>query len=536
MIKPAIDPRTYRVVRLTNNLEALLISDLNTTKCSASMSLGVGTFQDDDDTYGLAHFFEHMLFLGSKSFPSPSIFDNHLSEYFGSTNAFTEEEKTIFYFDIGWKGFDTAIHMFSRMFAEPLLDYSLMNKEIEAVSSENDKNLNNDNWRQHQLIRSLANPHHPFSKFGTGNKATLGSIEGQILHQKIKNFYKKYYVPENMKLVVQGNVEIDSLQEVVTKYFSDIRLDTLQREPEMKYGEINTKESAFNKENLGKIVFFKKLSSSISLDFIFIMEELNSKYKTKPYDYISYMIKYSAENSFVNYLKKLKWVTSMNAGIINSFTSFSEYAITLTLTEEGFKNVDTIIELVYGYLAMIRNKGVSPSIYKEISTIYENNFRFMQKQSDYGKYMSNLASNMFDYEYKDILFGDYCHTNYNETMIMSFMDGLVVENSLIFIGSPSMPNEAIKDKFFKNSTNKTEKWYGTLYMEKKLDDVQIVAYSKVSNELNNYFILRPTNKFITFEQQNLNCTSKDCFTSYDKIIPSLYYETDSIKIWHKVRI
>ena len=377
MKKPEIDHRTYRVVRLTNNLEVTLISDLNTTKCSASMALGVGTFQDDDDTYGLAHFFEHMLFLGSKSFPSPSNFDNHLSEYFGTTNAFTAEEKTIFYFDIGGKGFDTALHMFSRMFAEPLLDYSLMNKEIEAVNSENDKNLNNDNWRQNQLIRSLANPHHPFSKFGTGNKFTLGSIEGQVLHHKIKNFYKKYYVPENMKLVVQGNVEMNLLQEIVTKYFSDIRLDTLQKEPELKYGEINTKENAFYKENLGKVVWFKKLSSSISLDFIFILEEVNSKYKTKPYDYIIYMLKYSAEKSFVNYLKNLKWVTRMDAGIINSFTSFSEFAITISLTEEGFKNVDIIVELVFGYLGMLRSKGVDQEIFKEIQSINENKFRYL---------------------------------------------------------------------------------------------------------------------------------------------------------------
>ena len=377
MIKPSIDQRAYRVVRLTNNLEVLLISDLNTTKCSASMSVGVGTFQDDDDTNGLAHFFEHMLFLGSKSFPSPSLFDSHLSEYFGSTNAFTEEEKTTFYFEVGWKGFDTSLNMFSRMFAEPLLDFKLMNKEIEAVNSENDKNLGNDNWREHQLIRSLANPKHPFSKFGTGNKYTLGSVEGQILHQKIKNFYKKFYVPENMKLVVQGNVEMNNLQDLVTKIFSDIRLDTLQKETTMKYGQIYTKESAFTRENLGKILWFKKIASTINLDFIFVMDEIFSKYKTKPYDYITYMLKFSAENSFVNYLKTKKWITKLDAGIISTLTTFSQFAVSISLTEEGFKNVDAIIDLVFDYLNMIRSKGVNADVYNEISTIYANNFKYI---------------------------------------------------------------------------------------------------------------------------------------------------------------
>jgi secreted Zn-dependent insulinase-like peptidase len=74
-------------------------------------------------------------------------------------------------------------------------------------------------------------------------------------------------------------------------------------------------------------------------------------------------------------LKNLKWATGLDAGMINSFTSFSEFVITIKLTEEGFKNVDVIVELVYGYLSMIRNKGVNPEIYKEIASIYENKFR-----------------------------------------------------------------------------------------------------------------------------------------------------------------
>lgn len=94
----------------------------------------------------------------------------------------------------------------------------------------------------------------------------------------------------------------------------------------------------------------------------------------------------------------------------------------------------------------------------------------MEKQSDYGKYLANIAGNMFDYEYKDILYGDYCYSNFYETMISNFMDGLIVKNSLVFIGSHNSPNDTIRDKFFKNSHNKTEMWYGTLYFEKKLDD------------------------------------------------------------------
>ena len=63
MIKPQVDERKYRVIRLGNNLEALLISDQKTSTCAASMSVGVGSFYDDKTINGLAHLFEHMLFL-----------------------------------------------------------------------------------------------------------------------------------------------------------------------------------------------------------------------------------------------------------------------------------------------------------------------------------------------------------------------------------------------------------------------------------------------------------------------------------------
>ena len=90
-----------------------------------------------------------------------------LSTYFGSTNAFTEDEHTTFYFEVGNGGFESAMKIFSRMFAEPLFEGSLMQKEISAVNSENEKNLNNDNWRQNQVLKTLANVKSPLHNYGS---------------------------------------------------------------------------------------------------------------------------------------------------------------------------------------------------------------------------------------------------------------------------------------------------------------------------------------------------------------------------------
>lgn len=88
---PSLDDRQYRVIRLPNDLEVLLVHDGETDKASAAMDVNVGNFSDPEDLPGLAHCVEHMLFMGTKKvrrlllFHSPSIIfrvallDGHLS-------------------------------------------------------------------------------------------------------------------------------------------------------------------------------------------------------------------------------------------------------------------------------------------------------------------------------------------------------------------------------------------------------------------------------------------------------------------------
>jgi insulysin len=64
--KPDADDRSYRVIRLANDLEAVLIHDAKTDRASGALSVGVGSYSDDKDMPGLAHAVEHMLFMGTE--------------------------------------------------------------------------------------------------------------------------------------------------------------------------------------------------------------------------------------------------------------------------------------------------------------------------------------------------------------------------------------------------------------------------------------------------------------------------------------
>jgi insulysin len=81
------DSREYRGLHLINGLKVLLISDSTTDKSAAALSVEVGHMCDPEEIPGLAHFCEHMLFLGTKKFPNENDYTSFLSENSGSSNA-----------------------------------------------------------------------------------------------------------------------------------------------------------------------------------------------------------------------------------------------------------------------------------------------------------------------------------------------------------------------------------------------------------------------------------------------------------------
>ena len=176
IIKPDLDEREYRWLRLPNKLEVMLISDKNADKAAAALDVGVGHASDPADLPGLAHFLEHMLFLGTQKYPDEGHYQAFLQERGGSSNAYTDFEHTNFFFDVLYPHLHEALDIFAQFFICPLFTESMTARELNAVDSENSKNLQNDAWRLQQLHRWAASSEHPFHKFGTGNLRTLTGL------------------------------------------------------------------------------------------------------------------------------------------------------------------------------------------------------------------------------------------------------------------------------------------------------------------------------------------------------------------------
>ena len=135
-VKSPNDSNQYRFIELNNGLRAILVSDKEADKAAASMNVAVGSGDDPKDREGLAHFLEHMLFLGTEKYPKPGEYQQFIKSHGGSHNAFTAFQNTNYFFDIQAQFLEPALDRFAQQFAAPLFTPELVDRERNAVHSE----------------------------------------------------------------------------------------------------------------------------------------------------------------------------------------------------------------------------------------------------------------------------------------------------------------------------------------------------------------------------------------------------------------
>ncbi|CAM9295676.1 unnamed protein product [Ectocarpus sp. 13 AM-2016] len=233
-----MDKRHYRWLLLPNGLQqVMVISDPNAKKAAAAMSVDVGAASDPVGLPGLAHFLEHMLFLGTSKYPVENAYKSYLAKHGGRSNASTAMDVTTFKFererDHAGRG---ALDIFSQFFVSPLFTESSTGRELLAVDSEDSKNRTNDSRRMLQVLKAIADPEHPYSKFSTGNLKTLKEDVPQArrlafltfpcgldTRDQLLQFHEKHYHAANMALVVLGKESLDHLETWARDCFKVVR-------------------------------------------------------------------------------------------------------------------------------------------------------------------------------------------------------------------------------------------------------------------------------------------------------------------------
>jgi insulysin len=94
------------------------------------MDVKVGSTSDPPDCLGLAHFLEHMLFMGTEKYPEENMYSKFIKENAGSDNAYTNLDNTCYYFDIANEHIEAALDIFAQFFVAPLFNQSSTEREI----------------------------------------------------------------------------------------------------------------------------------------------------------------------------------------------------------------------------------------------------------------------------------------------------------------------------------------------------------------------------------------------------------------------
>ena len=165
IITNELDDRDYKYFELENGLKALVVSDPDADMAAASLNVKVGQFSDPWDRQGLAHFLEHMLFMGTEKYPAEDDYRKYIQDHGGSTNAGTGQENTSYFFQVAHDHLEPSLDRFAQFFISPLLDPHYVERERNAVNSEYSLKVKEEARRFREVRRATSNPQHPFAFF-----------------------------------------------------------------------------------------------------------------------------------------------------------------------------------------------------------------------------------------------------------------------------------------------------------------------------------------------------------------------------------
>jgi secreted Zn-dependent insulinase-like peptidase len=203
-VKSPNDPNEYRYLELDNGLRAILVSDPSADKAAAALNVSVGSGDDPEDREGLAHFLEHMLFLGTEKYPEPGEYQQFIKSHGGSHNAFTAFQDTNYFFDVDARFLEPALDRFAQQFAAPRFTPGLVDRERHAVHSEFTAKRRDDGRRFYSVEKAVSNPEHAFSHFAVGNLTTLANTDERPLRPDLVHFWETHYSANLMTLAVYG--------------------------------------------------------------------------------------------------------------------------------------------------------------------------------------------------------------------------------------------------------------------------------------------------------------------------------------------
>jgi len=204
--------------KLDNGLR--IVSHFMPARNSVSLGLwvGVGGRYEKEEESGISHFIEHIVFKGTKKRTCTQI-KQAIEGVGGNLNAFTGEEFTTFLTKIPYKYLRRGLDVLSDMVLEPLLKEEDIQREKIVVCEEIKMYLDLPMHYVHFLLSQLLWPNHPLGRFLAGSIESVQKID----KEKILQYHKRHYFPQNIVIAAAGNIEHKDIVEQCQEVFSNLQ-------------------------------------------------------------------------------------------------------------------------------------------------------------------------------------------------------------------------------------------------------------------------------------------------------------------------
>jgi insulysin len=473
---------------------------------AASLDVHVGSLSDPEETQGLAHFLEHMLFMGTEKYPEENYYDSFLKKNAGSANAYTSGEDTNYHFSVSKDQLHHTLDVFGQFFISPLFSETCTEREMNAVDSEHKKNIKNDAWRFYDLVKSTAKPGSTATLFSTG---CLETLQQPGIRDSLIAFYKKHYSANHMALVVLGAETLDELEAYVTEIFSAV--------PNHNYPQLyQSTPVPFDSTVMGTVTRLVPIKNLNELKLLWIWPSVVDLYETKPHRYLSHLIGHEGRGSLLSMLRGLNYATELSAGSEGyQYKNYSGFFVHIDLTDQGLAEYLTVLRIIGAYIAMLRQKGVQDWVFEENKLMSEAEFHYKSKTQPMNL-VSRLSRDLHRYPTDLILTGPELFFSYDPVKVREFLDVMTPDNCRVYLVSQS----------FASQTDQTSRWYGTQYKIEPFSPEILEALSAQEYSHPNYALdLPPKNPYIP--------TDLEVLPSGSESLPKLIFQAQGQSVWHK---
>ena len=441
--KHPLDETEYKKFTLDNGLKVILVSNPKYNISAASMNVKVGSLSDPKDAQGLAHFLEHLLFLGTEKFPDVEDYKMYLSNNGGYSNAYTAEDHTNYLFEVIHGAYEGALDRFSQFFIAPAFNPDYTKREQNAVNSEFQKNLEHDYWRMRQIKRTIYNDDHPSNHFEIGSLETLEKVDRQVL----LDFHKKYYSANQMALALLSKFPISEMEAWARTYFSNIENN---QAPDIKYPPVYLSEKGVLRLIRVKPVKDKK---ELGLEFPLPIN-LYQYYEEKPMKILGSLMGHEGQGSLLSFLKEKGLATGLNGGGSPDTPDYGSAGVHIQLTEKGVENYQDVLGYFFSYVDMLKREGFKEYLFEEQRTLARLEEVYSDKGEGTWKAVS-FANNLAFYPMEIAHRVEYHYGNPNPDTYMEVLS-YIRPNNMLCVLSDSGQETPLEEFWYKSNYNYEE--------------------------------------------------------------------------------